>query len=243
MRLSWRSSIRRQPWLRLTIRLMAWLRQQEPVILLAILLVVMGIWAFIELADEVLEGTTQQFDTWVVRSLRQPERPELPRGPQWFAEAGRDITALGSYAVLLLVVIAVAGFLRLHRLYRTMWLVILASGSGAILSHILKLFFARDRPDLLPLVGTMTASFPSGHAMLSAVIYLSLGGLLAQMAFRRSIKIYFLMVALVLTGLVGLSRIYLGVHYPTDVLAGWTVGLVWALGWWSVARYIRQAPK
>jgi undecaprenyl-diphosphatase len=243
LRLSQWSSIRQQWWLRLMVRLLAWLRQQEPVVLLAMLLVVMGIWGFVELADEVLEGTTQEFDTWAVRLLRQPDRPELPRGPRWLGEAGRDITALGSYAVLSCIVIAVAGFLLMHRLYRMMWLVVLASVSGAILSRILKHFFARERPDLVPIAGTMSPSFPSGHSMLSAIIYLSLGVLLAQMAFRRRIKTYFLTVALGMTFLVGISRIYLGVHYPTDVLAGWTVGLVWALGCWLVARFIRQSPK
>jgi undecaprenyl-diphosphatase len=137
------------------------------------------------------------------------------------------------------VVAAVAGFLRLQGHPRAMWLVLVASVGGALISHLLKLYYARERPDLLPLAGTMTPSFPSGHAMLSAVIYLSLGVLLAQTAFKRRVKAYFLTVALVLTFLVGLSRIYLGVHYPTDVLAGWTVGLVWALGCWLVGRFIR----
>jgi undecaprenyl-diphosphatase len=239
VRLPWWSSLREQRWLRLIMRLLVWLRQQEPVTLLVLLLVVMGVWGFIELADEVMEGTTQTFDTWAVRVLRQPDRPEFPRGPYWMAEAGRDVTALGSYAVLSLVVIAVAGFLRLQGHYKAMWLVLLASAGGALISHLLKMYYARERPDLLPLAGTMTPSFPSGHAMLSAVIYLSLGVLLAQTAFKRRIKAYFLTVALVLTFVVGISRIYLGVHYPTDVLAGWTVGLVWALGCWLVGRFIR----
>lgn len=225
------------------VRLMTWLQQQEPIVLCAMLLVVMGIWGFIELADEVVAGTTREFDIWAVHLLRQPGQPELPRGPRWLGEVGRDITALGSYAVLSIIVIAVAGFLRLLYLHRMMWLVVLASVSGALLSHILKHFFARERPDLVPIAGTMSPSFPSGHSMLSAVIYLSLGVLLAEMVFRRRIKAYFLTVAMVLTFLVGISRIYLGVHYPTDVLAGWTVGLVWALGCWLIARFIRQPPQ
>ena len=240
VRLPWWSSLREQQWLRLMMRLIAWLRQQEPVTLLVMLLVVMGAWGFIELADEVMEGTTQTLDTWAVRVLRQPDRPEFPRGPRWVAEAGRDVTALGSYAVLSLVVAAVAGFLRLQGHPRAMWLVLLASVGGALISHLLKIYYDRERPDLVPLTGTMTPSFPSGHAMLSAVIYLSLGVLLAQTAFKRRVKAYCLTVALVLTFLVGISRIYLGVHYPTDVLAGWTVGLIWALGCWLVGRVIRQ---
>ena len=117
---------------------------------------------------------------------------------------------------------------------------LLASVGGGLISHGLKIYYARERPDLLPLADTMTPSFPSGHSVLSAVVYLSLGVLLAQIAFKRRVKAYFLTVALVLTFLVGISRIYLGVHYPTDVLAGWTVGLVWALGCWLVGRCLRQ---
>jgi undecaprenyl-diphosphatase len=197
----------------------------------------------VELAGEVLEGETHYFDVQVVSWLRQPGQPALPRGPQWLAGAGRDITALGSHVIIVLIVAAVAGWLRLQRQYKTMWLVLLAPLSGAILSTCLKLLFARPRPDFVLQAATMTQSFPSGHSMLSAVVYLSLGALLAQHAPRRRIKAYFLSVALCLTGLVGLSRIYLGVHYPTDVLAGWTVGLVWAVLWWLIARYLRPVRE
>lgn len=220
-------------------RLMAYLRQQEPTELLALLLVIGGVWAFVTLAGEVLEGDTHFFDVQVVAWLRQPGQAALPRGPQWLAEAVRDITALGSSVVLILLVTAVAGWLKLQRQRRTMWLVILAPLTGALLSACLKLLFARPRPDFVPHAVTMTQSFPSGHSMLSAVVYLSLGALLAQSAPNRRSKAYFLNVALCITILVGFSRIYLGVHYPTDVLAGWTVGLVWAVLWWLVARYLR----
>lgn len=217
---------------------MAWLRQQEPTVLLVMLLVVLGIWAFIELADEVLEQETQQFDQWVIHLLRQPSRPELPRGPLWLAETGRDITALGSVVVLAFIITAVAGYLWFQRQFRTMGLVLIASVSGMLLSYILKIFFARQRPDLVLLAKTMSPSFPSGHSMLSAVVYLSLGALLAQRESSRPIKVYFLGLALCLACLVGISRVYLGLHYPTDVLAGWSVGLVWALLWWLIARYL-----
>jgi undecaprenyl-diphosphatase len=216
-----------------------WLRQQEPVVLFAFLLVVTGTWAFVELADEVLEGTTQSFDVWVVQLLRNPQDLALPLGPRWLAAGGRDVTALGSNAVLTLIVAIVVGFLHLQRQHKTMWLVFLAVCSGSVLSQLLKLGFARPRPDFVPHAATMTQSFPSGHSLLSAVVYLSLGALLAQQEQRRRIKIYFLGVALCLTFLIGISRIYLGVHYPTDVLAGWTVGLVWAMMWWLIARYMR----
>jgi undecaprenyl-diphosphatase len=120
-----------------------------------------------------------------------------------------------------------------------MVLVLLAALSGFALMLLLKHTFARPRPDILSHIPTMTHSFPSGHSMLSAVVYLSLGALLAQREPRRRVKAYFLSMALGVTFLVGISRVYLGVHYPTDVLAGWTVGLVWATAWWLAARYLR----
>lgn len=236
---TWWECLQQQRWSRWIIRSMTWLRQQEPTVLLVMLLVVLGLWAFIELADEVLEQDTQQFDHWMIHLLRQPGRLELPRGPRWLAETGRDITALGSLVVLSGIIAAVAGYLWLQRQYRTMCLVLIASVSGMGLSHILKLFFARQRPDLVPLAKMMSPSFPSGHSMLSAVVYLSLGALLAQRESSRPIKVYLLGLALGLAFLVGISRVYLGLHYPTDVLAGWAVGLVWALLWWLIARYLR----
>jgi len=229
-----------QHWRHHIRRTVVWLWQQEPMVLFALLLVATGTWAFIALADEVLEGTTQSFDVWVVQLLRNPQELALPRGPRWLTEGGRDITALGSNAVLALLVAAVMGFLYLKRQHKTMWLVLLAACSGAVLSQLLKLGFARSRPDFVPHAATMTQSFPSGHSLLSAVVYVSLGALLAQQEQRRRIKMYFLGVALCLTFLVGISRVYLGVHYPTDVLAGWTVGLVWAMMWWLIAWYMRR---
>lgn len=212
-------------------------------ILLALLLVVGSTWVFIELADEVRERSTERFDTWAVRALRQPGHPELPRGPAWLAEVGRNITALGSRAVLLLIVAAVVGYLYLRRAYATMWLVLLVTLSGGVLNRLLKVYFDRARPDIVPVAGLMTPSFPSGHSMFSAVIYLSLGVLLMQLEPSRAIKAYIFAVALMLTFLVGISRIYLGVHYPTDVLAGWAMGLAWALGCWLVAQYIQHRRR
>ncbi|MGC2315856.1 MAG: phosphatase PAP2 family protein, partial [Bradyrhizobium sp.] len=102
--------------------------------------------------------------------------------------------------------------------------------SGALLNTLLKLAFARARPDLVtPLTQVSTLSFPSGHAASSAVCYLTLGLMLAQTQASRSVRIHLIMTAAILTLLVGVSRIYLGVHYPSDVLAGWCFGTAWAL--------------
>jgi undecaprenyl-diphosphatase len=214
---------------------------REGIVLAAVLVVVVNVWGFVALAAEVLEGDTREFDHWVIGQLRRTEAPTVTLGPPWLIEAGREMTALGGVTVLWLIVIAVGGYLLQQRAYGAMWFVLVATLGGMALSSALKHLFGRERPDvLLHVVSVHTPSFPSGHAMLSAVIYLTLGALLAEVVQKRASQIYFLTVAMVLTFLIGLSRIYLGVHYPTDVLAGWAVGLAWALLCWLVARQLRR---
>lgn len=206
--------------------------------LLALLTLGLG---FIELSDEVSERETQHFDERVLLALRQPGNPEEPRGPLWLAEAARDVTSLGSVSVLTLVVGAVSGFLILVRRWRTLALVVGSTVGGAVVNSLLKSLFARPRPTVVPhLTWVLTESFPSGHAMLSAIVYLTLGALLAQLVERRWLKAYLVGVVLSLTLLIGLTRVYLGVHYPTDVLGGWMAGLGWALLSALVARAARR---
>ncbi len=212
---------------------------------LAVLLVLCAAaFLFIEIADEVREGETQRIDDSVLRSLRTPGNPAVPIGPPWLAAAVRDLTSLGSVSVLLLVVLAVAGFLALARLWRHVALVLGASIGGLLLLGLLKRGFDRPRPTVVPqLMVETTASFPSGHAMMSSVIYLTLGTLVAQLCPRWRERVYVMTVAGVLTVLVGLTRLYLGVHYPTDVLAGWSVGLAWALASGLAARGLRSRSR
>jgi undecaprenyl-diphosphatase len=218
-----------------------WLGRHEFMVLLALLIVVAGTWGFVTLADVVLEGKTQSFDESVLRALRLPNDPAKPIGPAWMAEVGRDVTALGGVAVLGLATLAVAGFLLLDRKFAAMGFVLAAVASGLAVSSLLKACFARPRPDVVPHLSLVySSSFPSGHSMMSAIVYLTLGTLLARMAVRRPLKVYFLTLAVILTGLVGCSRVYMGVHYPTDVLAGWTAGLVWATLCWLVARKLQR---
>lgn len=206
--------------------------------LAAVLAVVAGTWGFIYLLDEVKEGETRHFDETVIRYLRAHE------GPPWLQEVGRDFTALGGVAVMALVTSAVAGYFLLRRKYGAMWLVLFATGGGLALSTVLKLFIDRARPTLVEHRSVVyTSSFPSGHSMLSAVVYLTLGSLLARIMPGRVLKLYFLGLAIGLTFLVGVSRVYLGVHWPTDVLAGWTGGLVWALVCWLIARHLQRRGK
>jgi undecaprenyl-diphosphatase len=218
-----------------------WLGGHELVVLAGLLLIVAGLWSFIALADAIRAGHTPALDDQILRALRQPDDPAVPVGPRWMAEAMRDITALGGPAVIALVVSTVAGFLILDRKLGAAALVLLATTLGFALSELLKAAFDRPRPHVVPLLTTVTsASFPSGHSMMSAVVYLTLGALLTRLVSSRWMKFYFLAVAAALSGLIGISRLYLGVHYPTDVLAGWSAGLVWAACCWLVARQLQR---
>jgi undecaprenyl-diphosphatase len=227
-----------------------WLRRHTNLLVLIVaFLIIGGIWAFVQIADEVVEGDTQHFDEWAVRALRMPDpdappgSPQVPIGPRWLREVGRDMTALGGVAVMFLVTAAVAGYLLMVRKYHAMWLVLIATAGGLLVSSILKAAFDRPRPDVDHYAYVVTSSFPSGHSMMSAVVYLTLGSLLTRVVPERGVKAYLIMVALVLTLLVGVSRVYMGVHYPTDVLAGWTAGLVWAMLCWLVARSLQKRGK
>ena len=217
------------------LRFIAWLGSHGAIVITVVLLIVGGTWAFIALADEVHEGDTQHFDDRVMHFVA------AHRGPEWLQEVGRDITALGSLVVLSLMTFAVAGFLFLQRKYGAMLLVLTATVGGVVISTLIKQFFERGRPAVFEHADIVyTSSFPSGHSMLSAVVYLTIGSLLMRLVKGRLLKLYFLAVAMTLTLLVGISRIYVGVHWPTDVLAGWTAGLVWALLCWLVARQLQR---
>jgi undecaprenyl-diphosphatase len=175
--------------------------------------------------------------------LRRPENPSVPIGPAWLRSGALDVTALGSLTVLGLTVLAVTGYLLLHRLYRTALFIFLASWGGWMLNTVLKSAFDRTRPDIVPHLREVgSSSFPSGHAMTSAAVFLTLGALLMRLAEHRVAKVYCIAIAMLVTFLVGASRVFLGVHYPSDVLAGWLIGLSWALLCWIVERTVeRQA--
>lgn len=214
---------------------------RDLVLLVAVLLIVFCVWGFIELADEVLERSPLAVDEWVMGSLRDPANPAALRGPAWVHEWVRDVTALGSMPVVLVFLLIVAGYLAMTRRYSALVLLLAAVTGGLVLSITLKYLIGRPRPPMIPPdLHVASASFPSGHTVLSAVVYLTLGALLAQLVERRRLKIYFVTVGLLLTLLVGLSRVFLGVHYPSDVLAGWALGLAWAIACWLVARYLRR---
>jgi undecaprenyl-diphosphatase len=138
-------------------------------------------------------------------------------------------------------VLAVTGYLVLHGLYRNGLFIFAASIGGWVLNWLLKLAFARDRPEIVPhLREVMSSSFPSGHALTSAAVYLTLGTLLMRIAEGRLAKYYCIAIAMFVTFLVGVSRVFLGVHYPSDVVAGWLIGMSWALMCWAVERTLER---
>ena len=198
-------------------------------------------WGFLELAGDVREGDTEALDRALLLGLRDPANLADPIGPAWLEEAARDITGLGGYAILSMVTWTAIAYLLMARKRGAALLVIAAVVGGMMISAALKLGFERPRPDLVPAATRVyTASFPSGHAMLSAVTYLTLGALLARVEQRRRVKALLLGMAVVLTLLVGASRVYLGVHWPSDVLAGWCVGAAWAALCWFVALQLQR---
>lgn len=191
--------------------------------------------AFIFLSDEVIEGGTRRLDRAVLMALRVPGRPHQPIGPQWLDLAARDFTALGSITVLAAFVLLVAGLFATLRRFREGLMLVLAGLGGIAVSQLIKGWVGRERPDLVfRAVEAANPSFPSGHAMLSAVVFLGLGALSVRFTRSRRIKTYVMAAAILMTVLVGLTRVYLGVHWLTDVLAGWSLGSAWALLFWLI---------
>jgi len=222
------------------LRAFAWLGRHELAILLAIGGLAAGVWLFAALADEVMEGGTQKLDRKLLLALRRPGDLQ-PLGSPAFQDAARDITALGGVAVLGLLTASAGLFLALDGKKHMALFVLGSVVSGLLVSILLKDLFERPRPNLVPYAAyASNSSFPSGHSMMSAITYLVLGALLARSQERKLVKAYFLVTAAFITVLVGISRVYLGVHWPTDVLAGWTAGAVWALLCWLLARWLQS---
>lgn len=199
------------------------------------ILLVAGVGALID------GGVQFRFDAAIMLWTRHGTMHGVPIGPAWVRAAMVDITALGGVTVLTLVTIVVTGFLALNRLWLTMALVLAGTISGSIVVAVAKTIVARPRPTLVDhLVQVSSASFPSGHATSSAIVYLTLAALLMQIVGGRPVRVYILSVAVLLIGLIGCSRVYLGVHWPSDVLTGWAAGALWALMWWGIGAHIRH---
>lgn len=213
----------------------------EIVLVAALVVIALGVLAFIGIADEMSEGDSHAFDMAVLQALHpDAANPADPVGPFWLDHAAADLTALGSVAVLTTLALGAAGFLILHRRWIEAVIIAVGFGGGLTISQVLKTFFGRERPpEIYRAAEILNASFPSGHALLSAVVFLTLGAMLAEAAKGRAARIYVMVVAIALVVVVGLSRIYLGVHWTTDVLAGWAAGGAWATACWLIERRLK----
>ncbi|MBZ9764126.1 phosphatase PAP2 family protein [Mesorhizobium sp. CA8] len=219
----------------------ALLNRLEFPVLLAGLVIAGGLWGLVELMELARATTPHAFDTEILLAFRHAGQPDSPIGPLWLEGAVRDVTALGSTAVLVLITTATILYLLLIRRPSTALFMFAAVAGGQVLSSLLKFEVDRPRPDLVShLVNETSLSFPSGHAMLSAVTYLTLGSLTARFLPDRRTKVFVLGLAVLTTVLVGASRVYLGVHWPSDVLAGWCAGFAWAMLCWLAARLLQR---
>jgi undecaprenyl-diphosphatase len=219
-------------------------RRLAPIDLWTYVVIAAGAAVFIALASRLADGGPLPFDEPLMLLLRSADDRSVPIGPPWFAGVARDFTALGSIGVLSFITLVVGGHLALQGRARLAVFIVAAVAIGMLLSSALKLGFDRARPDLVPHCTTVySPGFPSGHALLSAATYLTLAALLAQVQPRRRLRIFLLASAAALTCLIGVTRVFLGVHWPSDVMAGWAAGTVWAVLCWRMARGLAQRGK
>ena len=208
----------------------------------ALLIIALGVMTFVEVADDMTEADGQMFDQAVLHWL-QPVAGQ-PRGPWWLQEAAADLTSLGGISVLTLFAVIAFSFLLIQRKRLSALLLVVGLAGGVALSEGLKALFERARPPAAyQAVETLNASFPSGHALLSTVFYLSVAVMMTRAFPKRRLKAYVLGVGMVFALMVGLTRVYLGAHWASDVLAGWSVGAAWAMALWLVSYAVERRQK
>ena len=200
--------------------------------------------AALKLASEMLEGDTLALDRMLLTALRQPGDLGTPIGPAWLPGTMIDITALGGTTNLTLISVLAIAFLLLLGRFRHAIYMAAATGGGAIFGTLLKSLFARARPEVVPhLIEVHSLSFPSGHALNSAIVYLTLAVLIARELELRRMRIFVVGAAALLVLLIGFTRLYLGVHFPSDVLAGWMLGASWALAMGMIADLLHRVLR
>lgn len=215
------------------------LRRFEARVLLGVIGVAGALWLFWLIGGVVSAGGADAWDRSVILALREPGNIADPRGSGTLEEAVRDITALGGTTMVILATLTGVLALLFHRLPRHALVLAGAVLAAWLSKESLKAFYDRPRPDLVPHGSFVySASFPSGHTTLSTATFLTLAMLIASLEERRRSKaLVYAIAVFVLVG-VGMSRVYLGVHWPSDVLGGWVLGAAWALLAWLALRYL-----
>jgi undecaprenyl-diphosphatase len=215
-----------------------------PVSLISAAIIAIPLFLFGFIAQAVAEHKPLKFDRYIMTALRDRSDPSVPVGPAWLREAARDVTSLGSNIVLGIVIFAVVGYLFFDHKPAVAALMLIAVIGGVALNDLLKYVFARPRPHfVMHAARVFTTSFPSGHATLSAIAYLTMGVLLARTQHSFAISLYFISLAVFLTAIIGVSRVYLGVHYPTDIVAGWCIGGAWAMACWVLMMWLQRGGQ
>lgn len=218
-----------------------WLSRHEFAVLLAVFGCTGGTLAFVYIANIMTAGTIKPFDEMLLLAMRNPADLSISIGPLWLQETARDFSALGSIGVLFLISASVLAYLLLSGRFGAAIFTIIALNGGFVVRTVLKHSFDRPRPDLVPhSTEVFSSSFPSGHTIMASVVYLTLAAMLAQVLPHSRQKAFVLLIAIGITLLTGASRVYLGVHWPSDVLAGWTAGAAWASLCWLVARWVQR---
>jgi undecaprenyl-diphosphatase len=217
---------------------------KDPLLFRTLVCIGVALLAFLVLAALVTRGVTQDLDVKILREVRKLAENQARPGHVWAEESVIAITSVGATTTLVCASCVTLGFLVLTRKWHTaLVLVLVLSGAGA-LNQRLKPYYGRSRPDAVKHVQYVeTPSFPSGHALLSTSVYGTLGAIGISLLRERRLKIYLFVVTTLLVVLIGLSRIYLGVHYPSDVLAGWILGAAWSLACWLLARHFARADR
>jgi undecaprenyl-diphosphatase len=220
------------------------LARAEFAALTALLIVGLGVMIFVELADDMTEADGQAMDQAVLSAMRPYADPSDAWGPWWLEEAAADLTSLGGISVLGLFAVVAVIFMVIQRKRLSAALLVAGLAGGVALSEGLKAMFQRERPPAqFQAVETLNASFPSGHALLSTVFYLSLAVMLSRAFPHARLKAYVVGVGIVIALLIGVTRVYLGAHWASDVLAGWSVGAAWAMALWLVAYAVARFQR
>lgn len=215
---------------RLPLKAWTFLRSTEARTLIAIGALAAAAWAFLALSDEVSEDDTLPIDRAILMALRTPGDPTDPIGPKFLEEVVRDITALGGLTQVTIMAAVLAAWLLLYRRRREALVFAATVVLASVSSEILKALYGRERPSLVPHeIDVYSHSFPSGHSTVSAATFLTAAVVLAGLQPARGGKRLAFTTAILLVAAVGISRIYLGVHWPSDVLGGWALGAAWAL--------------